>query len=165
MLIDLSTLTGGRLHAGWHGHWRRVSPSLLPESSLDGRSGKKCSSRLIVGNCMDKLQVTGQNAGRVFNFRSGHLYAEHFWCFQVKLPNLKLKTRPKQLWGSLPLVIALPGNCDKFYFTFKFEVQIYQIFERALIPICHLWNKSNLNTNKPKRFSNYAKHKLRWDYL
>ncbi len=27
-------------------------------------------------------------------------------------PNLELKTRPKQLLGSLPLVIALPGNSN-----------------------------------------------------
>jgi hypothetical protein len=57
---------------------------------------------------MDKLQLTGQNLGRVFNLRLGHLCAEHFWCYQVKLPNLKLKTRPKQLLGSPPLDIALP---------------------------------------------------------
>ncbi len=55
-----------------------------------------------------QLQLTGQNLGRVFNFRFVHLHAEHFRCYQVKLPNLKLKTRPKQLLGSLPLVIALP---------------------------------------------------------
>jgi hypothetical protein len=36
------------------------------------------------------------------------LQAEHILCYQVKLPNLRLKTRPKQLLGSLPLVIALP---------------------------------------------------------
>jgi hypothetical protein len=60
---------------------------------------------------MDKLQLTGQNLGRVFNFRFGHLHDEHFWCYQVKPPNLKLKTHPKQLLGSLPLVIALPDLC------------------------------------------------------
>jgi hypothetical protein len=54
---------------------------------------------------MDKLQPTGQNN---FNFRFGHLHAEHFWCYQVKLPNLKLKTWPKQLQGYSPLPIALP---------------------------------------------------------
>jgi hypothetical protein len=53
--------------------------------------------------------LTGQNLGRVFIFRFGHLHAEHFCCYQVKLPNLKLKTQLKQLLGSLPLVIALPG--------------------------------------------------------
>jgi hypothetical protein len=59
---------------------------------------------------MEELQLTGQNLGRVFNFRFGHLLAEHFWCYQVKLPNLKLKARPKQLVGSLPLVIGPPGE-------------------------------------------------------
>jgi hypothetical protein len=31
-------------------------------------------------------------------------------CFETKLPNLMLKTRPKQLLGSLPLDIALPAQ-------------------------------------------------------
>jgi len=61
---------------------------------------------------MDKLQLTGQNLGQVFNFRFGHLHAEHFCCYRVKLPNLKLKTQPKKLLGSLPLVIALPVEAD-----------------------------------------------------
>jgi hypothetical protein len=30
---------------------------------------------------MDKLQLTGQSLGRVFNFRIGHLYAVHLWCY------------------------------------------------------------------------------------
>ncbi len=59
---------------------------------------------------MDKLQLTGQNLGRVFNFRSGHLHAATFLVLSVKLPNLQLKTRPKQLLGYLPLVIALPAT-------------------------------------------------------
>jgi len=54
------------------------------------------------------LQLTGQNLGRVFNFRSGHLHVAHLWCYQVKLPNLKLKTRPKQPLGYLPLDFAFP---------------------------------------------------------
>ncbi len=34
----------------------------------------------------------------------------------AKQPNIELKTRPKQLLGSLPLVIALPAydDCKKF---------------------------------------------------
>jgi len=31
---------------------------------------------------IDKLQLTGQNLGKVFNFRRGHLQAEQFWCYQ-----------------------------------------------------------------------------------
>jgi hypothetical protein len=57
---------------------------------------------------MDKLQLTGQNLGQVFNFKSGHLHAATFLVLSVKLPNLQLKTQPKQVLGSLPLVIALP---------------------------------------------------------
>jgi hypothetical protein len=55
-----------------------------------------------------QLQLTGHNLGRVFNFRFDHLQAEHFRCYQIKLPNLKFKTWPKQLQGSLSLVITLP---------------------------------------------------------
>jgi hypothetical protein len=59
---------------------------------------------------MDKLQLTGQNLGRVFNFRSGHLHAATFLVLSLKLPNLQLKTRPKQVLGSLPLVIVIPSG-------------------------------------------------------
>ncbi len=58
---------------------------------------------------MDKLQLTGQNLGRVFNFRNGRVHAVHLLCRRVKLPNLKLKTWPKQLLGYVPLDIALPA--------------------------------------------------------
>jgi hypothetical protein len=68
---------------------------------------------------MDKLQLTGQNLGRVFNFRSGHLLAATFLVLSVKLPNLQLKTRPKQLLGSLLLAIALLGLCQQLYKSCK----------------------------------------------
>jgi hypothetical protein len=61
-----------------------------------------------------KLQLTGQNLGRVFIFRNGRVHAVHFICNGVKLHNLKLKTWPKQLLGSLPLDIALPVLADLF---------------------------------------------------
>jgi hypothetical protein len=51
---------------------------------------------------MYKLKPTGQNLGRVYNFRNGRLHAVHFLCYGVKLPNIKFKTWPKQLLGSLP---------------------------------------------------------------
>jgi hypothetical protein len=63
--------------------------------------------------CMDKLQLAGQNLGRVFIFRSAHWHATTFLVLSVKLPNLQLKTRPKQLLGSLLFVIALPGVVAK----------------------------------------------------
>jgi len=62
---------------------------------------------------MDKLQLTGQNLGQIFNFRFDHLHVEHFLCYQIKLPNLNSKTRPKQLLGSPPLVITLPSFVHK----------------------------------------------------
>jgi hypothetical protein len=57
---------------------------------------------------MDKLQLTRRNLVRVFNFINGLVHAVHLFGCRVKLPNLKLKTWPKQLLGSLPLDIALP---------------------------------------------------------
>jgi hypothetical protein len=62
---------------------------------------------------MDKLQPTGQNLGRVFNFINGRVHAAHILCYRVKLPNLKLKTWPEQLLGSLLLDIVLHAQSDK----------------------------------------------------
>jgi hypothetical protein len=51
---------------------------------------------------------------RVFNFRSGCMQTMHLLSSVAIQPNLELKTWPKQLLGSLPLVIALTAlmvNC------------------------------------------------------
>jgi hypothetical protein len=56
-----------------------------------------------MGCHMDELQLTGQNLGRVFTFRNVRVHVWHFLCYRLKLPNLELKTWPKQLLGSLPL--------------------------------------------------------------
>jgi hypothetical protein len=64
---------------------------------------------------MDKLHLTRQNLGRVFSCRSGLVHAMHLLCYGVKLPNLKLKTRPKQLLGSLPLDIVLSDLLQNFF--------------------------------------------------
>jgi hypothetical protein len=57
---------------------------------------------------MDKLWLTGRALGWVFNFRSGCMHHTlHLQPGVAKQPNFELKTRPKQLLGSLPLVIAL----------------------------------------------------------
>jgi hypothetical protein len=58
---------------------------------------------------MDKLQLTGLNPGRVYYFRSGCIDAMNLLYQGVKLPSLKLKTRPKQLLGYLLLNITLVG--------------------------------------------------------
>jgi hypothetical protein len=59
---------------------------------------------------MDKLKQTGQNLGRVLNSRLGNASIHCAIVCITKGPNLKLKTRPKQLLGSLPLVFAFPGH-------------------------------------------------------
>ncbi len=46
--------------------------------------------------------------GRVYNFRSVCVYVVYSCICYAKQLSLKLKTRPKQLLGSLPLDIALP---------------------------------------------------------
>ncbi len=85
---------------------------------------------------MDKLQLTGKNLRRLFIFSIGCMNIMH-WCWNEanlsnlevlkfsqagehyryflslnyigSLPNLKLKTQPKQLLGSRPFDIALPA--------------------------------------------------------
>jgi hypothetical protein len=57
---------------------------------------------------MDKLKLTGQNLGRVFNSRLSRAYVGNEIVHISKQPNLKLETRPKQLLGSLPLIFELP---------------------------------------------------------
>jgi hypothetical protein len=56
---------------------------------------------------MDKL--TGRNLGRVFNSRLGHACMDHAIVHITKQSYIKLKTRPKQILGSLPLAFVLPG--------------------------------------------------------
>jgi hypothetical protein len=57
---------------------------------------------------MDQLSSSGQNLGRVFNFRYGRMCTTCTSYITTKLSNLKWKTWPKQLLGSLPLAFALP---------------------------------------------------------
>ncbi len=58
---------------------------------------------------MDKLQLTGRNLGRIFNYRSDRMFIMHLFGYEAKQPNLNLKTRPKQLLGYLSLAFALPA--------------------------------------------------------
>jgi hypothetical protein len=55
--------------------------------------------------------------GQVFNFRSGCMHTMHLLPSVAMQPNLKLKTRPKQLLGSLPLVIVLSAENDQHIFN------------------------------------------------
>jgi len=53
--------------------------------------------------------------GRVFNFRSGFMQTMHLLPSAAIQPNSELKTRPKQLLGSLPLIIALPAQAHAIF--------------------------------------------------
>ncbi len=59
---------------------------------------------------MDKLKLTGRTLGRVFNSRRVCMHAMHLLSSVAIWPNLELKTRPKQLLGSLTLDIVLPST-------------------------------------------------------
>jgi hypothetical protein len=64
---------------------------------------------------MDKLQLTGQILGQVFNFICDRAHAGHLLFYGIKLPNLKMKTLPKLLLGYLPLYIVLPAQTLFYY--------------------------------------------------
>ncbi len=56
-------------------------------------------------------------------------------CSETKLPNLMLKTRPKQLLGSLPLDIALPAMPCIIISFWKFKKSFFlQIFFCNFLP-------------------------------
>jgi hypothetical protein len=63
---------------------------------------------------MDKLKLIGRNLGRVFDSRLGHACKGHAIEHVTKQPNLKLKTRPKQLLGSLVSFRTLRLQCLTF---------------------------------------------------
>ena len=82
-------------------------------------SEKGCTDHYLAGSSkqanlhlvftIDKLKLTGRNLGQVFNSRLGRACIGHAIVHIAKQPNLKLKTQPKQLLGSLTLAFALPG--------------------------------------------------------
>jgi hypothetical protein len=87
---------------------------------------------------MDKLWLTGRALGRVFNFKGGCMHhSMHLRPGVAKQPNLELKTRPKQLLGSLLLVIPFPSYPHKK-------------LPRNRISLCQLvfYYNSNNQTNK-----------------
>jgi hypothetical protein len=57
------------------------------------------------------------------------------WFIHVSSHFPQLLIKPRGLFAQ---AIQL-GNCNKFYFTFEFEYQMWvQIFHKIRIPICHL---------------------------
>jgi hypothetical protein len=70
----------------------------------------------LVCKAMDKLWLTGQNLGEVFNPRLGCSCKCRAIAYFTKQTSLKLKTWPKQLLGSLPLAFALPDKAQILHF-------------------------------------------------
>ncbi len=58
---------------------------------------------------MDKLKPTGETFGRVFNSSLGRVCICRKIAYITERSNLKLKTGPKHVLGSLPLAFTLPG--------------------------------------------------------
>ncbi len=86
---------------------------IMPKAETCPRTTDLLSEQVQSGkqrSPVDKLQLTGQNLGGVFNSRSNCMCAMRLCCFEAKWPSLKLKTRPKQLLGYLPLAFALPAS-------------------------------------------------------
>jgi hypothetical protein len=79
------------------------------------------------------------NLGQVFNSRSGCMCAAHLLYPKAKRPNLKLKTRPKQLIGSvryrasrsLLMVIKTVKVTSGF-----FKMETKQFLGRITITVC-----------------------------
>jgi hypothetical protein len=83
---------------------------------------------------MGKLQLARHNLGQVFNLRSGHMHAAHLWCYQLKLPNLKLKTWAKQPIGFPPLDIMLQVLYDLNQIVFTADFVLFCTMPFWLLP-------------------------------
>jgi len=75
---------------------------------------------------MDKLYLTRQTLGQVFNSRSGCMSC-HALTAQYIQPNLEFKTRPKQLLGYLPLDVELPDE------TYLSQNKLYILTKAAAV--------------------------------
>jgi hypothetical protein len=79
-----------------------------------------------LGLTIDKLQLRTQNLGRVFNSIRSCVHDVQFLRYGVKLTNLKLKTRPKQLLGSLLLYFApWPDPISLLNFNLLYQTTFY----------------------------------------
>jgi hypothetical protein len=71
------------------------------------------------------VQKQGQNLVHVFNSKSGCMHSVNLLSYEAKLPNLKLKTQSKQLWGSLHLNIAFLSIGNKCFVMFYSAILNY----------------------------------------
>jgi hypothetical protein len=58
---------------------------------------------------MDKLKLTGQNLGQVFNFKCGLACLYDAVVLIIKTAKLKVENSAQTILGSLPSAFALPG--------------------------------------------------------
>ncbi len=71
----------------------------------------------------EKLQLTGQNLGQVFNSRSGYTCVKHFHAYVAKRPNLKWKLGTSNFQVVIPvfpllrIVKAAPFEIGCFFFS------------------------------------------------
>ncbi len=128
--------------------------------------GTLCVLNFILS--MDKLQLKGQNPGRVFNSRLGRACICRAIAYTTKQPNLKLKTRPKQLldfpYYLLMLVISLGWFIiriwkflDIFDFIFKILISLIHInlmWQHAFMKYIHKLNVSSTKEGKGEHFWN-----------
>ncbi len=73
---------------------------------------------------MDKLKLTGRTLAEFSTLKVAASRAMHLPHSVAIQSNLELKTRPKKLWGSLLLDIALPGLWDRYFelfYKFRFD--------------------------------------------
>ncbi len=128
-----------------------------------GRYTEQVALKIFVVQAKDKLKLAGQSLGQFFNSKLGRTCICRAIACRTKWPNLKLKTWPKQLLGSLLLAFAIPdlayglfhdlfsffcnkktgsslGNCDESYIN---------IFERRdAIHNFHLKMMAHIHVSK-----------------
>ncbi len=80
---------------------------------------------------MDKLQLTRQNLGRVFNFRFGHLHAEHILVLSSKTAKLKAENSAKTASRFSHISYCAPRIRDCFE-SIEFHYQLLIIASKMI---------------------------------
>jgi hypothetical protein len=86
------------------------------------------------------------------------MHAVQLWCHQVKLPNLKLKTQPIQLSGSLPLDLALPAGMEASRLRMELVTAVKKFMVHALSDkISHRFISKSLFQTSKESWGQYYK--------
>ncbi len=74
----------------------------------------------------------------VFNSKSDLVHGNHLSYYEEELPNLKLKTWPKQLFGFLLLDIAFQvANLFSTTSAYKYSMAYYREYYRGEVSLYH----------------------------